>query len=327
MKISGAFVKLLRNLFVAILLIGLSTSLWAAASAYFFQENVGILCNPSDDQATPGIWWMIQGGPKTCVNKDPIKWQVGDFTGFYPDGDLSASQRGVDGNWYGSQAFQFQGDTFGIELHSDSVLDSYGALDATVISYNYDTSYPIFPFADGHSKLVYDVQLQVPTAYTYGPAAAYVVGYFVLLDTTSNYQMYYGAAIFSTIGNNQEIVMLDNCPLCTGHPIVIGVAGIDGMFTSNPDGSSTPYQTQTWLGFKDFSFSISGTQLMTALQAIKAKYPAMGFLSDDPSKYLLTNVDLNPELAPLDASQWPFGSGVFARMGVSAKNFNPHLEP
>lgn len=52
----------------------------------FVTNNVGILCSPSPDQSTPGVWWLVQGGSKTCVNIDPIAWAVGDYADSIPPG-------------------------------------------------------------------------------------------------------------------------------------------------------------------------------------------------------------------------------------------------
>jgi hypothetical protein len=293
-----------------------------AAPTTMFSNNVGILCNPIPSQETPGVWWLWQGGPKTCMDNDPIDWAVGDFTGFYPAGDVTLSQRGVNRDWYGSQAVQFQGDTFGIVLHSASVLDSISTIDPIIIDYEYDKSTPPFPFADPDNRIVYSLQLQVASAHVRGPAVAHVVGYILLQDTKSRKDIWYGANIFDTRGAGmaKEVTMLDSCNFCTGWPIVVGEIGIDGAFTSNPS-LSEPFQSAPWRGFKIFSFSISSAQMKSTITTLKAKYAEMQSLSGDPADYVLLSASLNAELSPLDPAQ-PFGPNVFATIGLSAKALN-----
>lgn len=302
-------------------------------AADFGSQNVGILCNPTPDQVTPFEWWLWQGGPKTCVNQDAVTWSIGDFTGFYPTGDLSTSQRGVDSATYGSQAVQFQGGTFGILLDSDSVLDSYSTLDAFLIDYEYETnlgndgqSTHIFPFTNGLNQMVYSLQLQIPSASVTGPSAAYAVGYLRFKDTLSGLDLFFGASIFDTRGTSvaKETILLDACNFCTGNPIVIGVSGQNGNFTSNA-AASAPFQSKPWLGFKLFSFSISRAQFVAALQAIKSRYPQLAGMSSDPASYALLEYSLNPELAPLSAT--PFGPGVSAQMGLAAKQLSATIMP
>jgi len=100
--------------------------------------------------------------------------------------------------------------------------------------------------------------------------------------------------------------------------------GVNGAYTSNPN-SSAPFQSQPWSGFKSFSFSIPYAQMKSTIQALKAKYPSLASLSDDPADYVLLSTNINPEMAELDASQ-PFGPKVSARMGLSAKLMNVSVQ-
>jgi hypothetical protein len=294
----------------------------------FLTNNVGILCSPTPDQTTPDIYWMVQGPVTNCVNKDPITWAVGDFTGFYPTGNVSDYQRGVSNSLYGSEAVQFQDDTFGIDLNSDSVLPlgagSY--LIPALIDYEYNKTNPPHPFTDPSKSLVWSIQLQIPTAYTQGPAVAYAVGYVLLQDTKSGKDIWYGSAIFATSGTAADYMSIDlnQNGVGTGFPIVAGVMGVNGAYTSNPD-NSAPFQSQPWSGFKSFGFSISYAQMKSTIQALKAKYPSLASLSDDPADYVLLSMNINPEMAELDASQ-PFGPNVFARMGLSAKSMKVSVQ-
>jgi hypothetical protein len=263
-----------------------------------------------------------------CINKYPISWALGDLTGFYPTGSVSDYQRGVSDSLYGSEAVQFQGDTFGIELHSDSVLPlgagSY--LIPALIDYEFNKTNPPHPFTVQSKSLVWSIQLQIPTAYTRGPAVAYAVGYVLLQDTKSGKDIWYGSAIFDTRGTAAESMMMDlnQNGVGTGFPIVGGVMGVNGAYTSNPNGSAR-FQSRPWRGFKSFSFSIPYAKMKSTIQALKAKYASLASLSDDPADYVLLSMNVNPEMAELDASH-PFGPNVFARMGLSAKSMTVSVQ-
>jgi fibronectin type 3 domain-containing protein len=288
----------------------------------FVDSNVGIICNATPAQETPNINWIWQGAVSTCVDKDPITWAVGDFTGFYPTGRVSDYQRGVNNGWYGSQAVQYQNGTFGIELHSDSVIPLlYGQIDPVILDYEYDKTNPPHPFLDLTKSLVWSIQLQIPTAYTNGTAVAHAGGFVLLQDTKSRKDIWYGACIFDTRGTAVAVdtIMIDadNNGVGTGWPIVGGVAGVNGAYTSNPNGSAH-FQSKPWRGFKSFSFSIPYAQMKSTIQALKAKYASLKSLSDNPADYVLLSANFDPEMPYTDPSR-PFGPKVFARMGLSAK--------
>ncbi|MFZ3327894.1 MAG: fibronectin type III domain-containing protein [Methylocella sp.] len=287
----------------------------------FVDNNVGIICDATPAQQTPNIKWIWQGGVSTCVDKDPITWAVGDFTGFYPTGRVSDYQRGVNNGWYGSQAVQYQNGTFGIELHSDSIIPLlYAQIDPIILDYEYDKTNPPHPFLDRTKSLVWSIQLQIPTAYTNGTAAAHALGYVLLQDTKSRKNIWYGANIFDTRGTAVAVdtIMIDAANgVGTGWPIIFGVAGVNGVYTSNPNGSA-PFQLKPWRGFKSFSFSIPYAQMKSTIQALKAKYASLKSLSDDPADYVLLSANFDPEMPCTDPSR-PFGPKVYARMGLSAK--------
>jgi hypothetical protein len=281
---------------------------------------VGIICNATPAQQTPNINWIWQGAVSTCVDKDPITWAVGDFTGFYPTGRVSDYQRGVNNGWYGSQAVQYQNGTFGIELNSDSVISLlYGQIDPIILDHEYDKTNPPHPFLDPTKGLVWSIRLQIPTAYTNGTAAAQ--GYVLLQDTKSRKNIWYGANIFDTRGTAVAVdtIMMDadNNGVGTNWPIVGGVAGVNGVYTSNPNGSA-PFQSKPWRGFKSFSFSIPYAQMKSTIQSLKAKYASLKSLSDDPADYVLLSANFDPEMPYTDPNR-PFGPKVFARRGLSAK--------
>ncbi len=287
----------------------------------FVDNNVGIICDATPAQQTPNIKWIWQGGVSTCVDKDPITWAVGDFTGFYPTGRVSDYQRGVNNGWYGSQAVQYQNGTFGIELHSDSIIPLlYAQIDPIILDYEYDKTNPPHPFLDRTKSLVWSIQLQIPTAYTNGTAAAHALGYVLLQDTKSRKNIWYGANIFDTRGTAVAVdtIMIDAANgVGTGWPIIFGVAGVNGVYTSNPNGSA-PFQSKPWRGFKSFSFSIPYAQMKSTIQALKAKYASLKSLSDDPADYVLLSANFDPEMPCTDPSR-PFGPKVYARMGLSAR--------
>jgi hypothetical protein len=287
----------------------------------FVDSNVGIICDATPAQQTPNIKWILQGGVSTCVDKDPITWAVGDFTGFYPTGRVSDYQRGVNNGWYGSQAVQYQNGTFGIELHSDSVIPLlYAQIDPIILDYEYDKTNPPHPFLHPTKSLVWSIQLQIPTAHTNGTAAAHALGYVLLQDTKSRKNIWYGANIFDTRGTAVAVdtIMIDAYNgVGTNWPIIMGVAGVNGAYTSNPNGSA-PFQSKPWRGFKSFSFSIPYAQMKSTIQALKAKYASLESLSDDPADYVLLSANFDPEMPCTDPNR-PFGPKVFARMGLSAK--------
>jgi hypothetical protein len=299
----------------------------------FVQNNVGILCDPSPSEQTPGIFWFWQGAVSTCINQNPVTWAVGDFTGFYPSGDVSQFQRGVSNSWYGSEAVQFQEDTFGIEEYSDSVLPLlWGSnIVGLIIDYEYPKSNPPHPFIDPTKRLVWSIQLQIPTVdVTSGLVAAHADGYVFLQDTKSKTDIYYGAQIFDTRGSaetaDELLLDVESNGIGDGWPIVLGAVGINGAYISDTYGS-TPFQAQPWSGFKPFSFTISYQQMQSTIQALKAKYPTtptITSLSNDPADYVLLSANLDPEMPALTAQN--FGPGVFGRMELSEKDFNVSVQ-
>jgi hypothetical protein len=108
----------------------------------------------------------------------------------------------------------------------------------------------------------------------------------------------------------------DNNGVGTNWPIIMGVTGVNGVYTSNPNGSA-PFQSKPWRGFKSFSFSIPYAQMKSTIQALKAKYASLASLSDDPADYVLLSANFDPEMPCTDPNR-PFGPKVFARMGLSA---------
>ena len=164
-------------------------------------------------------------------------------------------------------------------------------------------------------------RLQIPTAHTNGTAVAHAVGYVLLQDTKSGKNIWYGANIFDTRGTAVAVdtIMIDadNNGVGTNWPIIMGVAGVNGAYTSNPNGSA-PFQSNPWHGFKSFSFSIPYAQMKSTIQALKAKYASLESLSDDPADYVLLSAKFDPEMPCTDSNR-PFGPKVFARMGLSAK--------
>ncbi|MGC2224033.1 MAG: fibronectin type III domain-containing protein [Methylocella sp.] len=288
----------------------------------FVDNNVGIICNATPDQQTPNINWIWQGAVSTCVDKDPITWAVGDFTGFYPTGRVNDYQRGVNNGWYGSQAVQYQNGTFGIELNSGSVMPLlYGQIDPIILDHEYDKTDPLHPFLDPTKSLVWSIRLQIPTAYTNGTAVAHADGYVLLQDTKSGKHIWYGANIFDTRGTavavDTKMMDSDINGVGTNWPIIIGVAGVNGVYTSNPNGSA-PFQSKPWRGFKSFSFSIPYAKMKSTIQTLKAKYASLASLSGDPADYVLLAANFDPEMPYTDPNR-PFGPKVFARMGLSAK--------
>ena len=114
------------------------------------------------------------------------------------------------------------------------------------------------------------------------------------------------------------LIDADNNGVGTGWPIIGGVAGVNGVYTSNPNGSAHFPIEATGAVFKSFWIFLFPTrQMKSTIQALKQN---MLHLNRSPIIGGLCSFvgDFDPEMPYTDPSR-PFGPKVFARMGLSAK--------
>lgn len=147
-------------------------------------------CN---QQAPAGASVMLTFGLGTNATSSPITWNVGDFTGFYPNPRASPGkwQVGVNNDWYGSTALQMQGKFFGAELHtySSNEHSPYNLANAQyAYSWAGNPSGENLPRPWLHQKsLLITTTLQVPTCWVEGGigSCAYTSVILLLKDMVS----------------------------------------------------------------------------------------------------------------------------------------------
>lgn len=143
------------------------------------------------------------------------------------------------------------------------------------------------PFASSDSTLNSSMDLQVPTAA--GPETYVVVDY--LFKGPNGVRLSFGIKIFT---NGQP-----NPVMGTGYDVPSNTYMLNSPLLPNQSymsmgqGSATATGTP-WVGWQQFSWSVSQAQFVAGLNFLAAQYPGT-VQSMDPTQYVLAEVHLNAE--------------------------------
>jgi len=238
---------------------------------------------------------------------EPITWDVCDFSGFYPSGDLTLSQRGQPG--YGACAIQMQGTTVGFQLHTWSTPPDdphpYDLLNGSLV-YNWWYSYPPYGWRYDTSTVKLKYLLRVPTVYWEGEGKSvpYAYAALVLKDETTGTKIWYGMVNYDPRGTSHEYIGWDPG---TAMAIIATYYNSSTQYCTLAPFSSTT-QSNTWNTWKYFECIITRQNLIHALQDLNLTHP-LG-VSTNPGDYTIFQLSLQTEI------YWPDGN---AHMGAAYK--------
>lgn len=208
---------------------------------------------------------------------------------------------------------QWHGNPAGSMLTTDSV--PLPGSDPNFVSEEAEWKFPgIAPFAQAGAVLGFSMEIEVPFVRRTGNAVPYAEMYFFFADPASNLGFWYGCTVYDIRGTRILAQGVQAPEDGTGVPIVTGLAGFDGLFSTDLGGEG--FQSVPWFGFKTFILGISATNLTEAVAEIKASDPKYAALSDDPAAFEVTLANLNVEIARRNGS---------ARLGYTVKQMSVDL--
>jgi hypothetical protein len=245
---------------------GLSFHINANESSFRFEQpyiseirgNFCVKCNPPIGQFNVVQWEQSPDGPDI-----PVTWDLGKETGFHPAGDRALSQIGIH-NVSGSSGAQMQGNTVGAFINSADFPTGTHA-NKVITTPNITFKENVRPF-ERDNVLNVSFDLQVPVAHDGNTqqSSTYVVSDLTFYDVDTKMAAALSVAnhnaIYCTLASNSEV-----------------------------------FQNQPWVGWKSFSYRITKGNFVSALTAIRSKYPTGNF-SADPSTWILKRWHLNAEL-------------------------------
>ncbi|MHB0956793.1 MAG: hypothetical protein ACYC0X_12720 [Pirellulaceae bacterium] len=257
------------------------------------------------------------------ADRAAIGWDVGRYTGFRPAGSESRSlyQRGPRQAAEGT-AVQLRGTEIGIWVDSDHPRPGQGALIPVCPAYWWwDVKTAPRPFQDPRHQLSFALDMQVPTAEREGEAEVYICAYFLLRDPRSGRQFWLGATLFDPRGAARfpDLVHFDDWEGGTRLPILFTALN-DHSAWLHPAPGSAHFAHEPFTSYRRFEFRVGSQELLTAVHAMKGRWPDWAEASEDPSDYQLTHFNVNPEVyAP---------AGSRGRLGLALRDIHIQiLEP
>ena len=224
------------------------------------------------------------------MSSQPAGWSVGDFTGFYPSNEFSASQRGVAGGAYGDSAVQMESFSMGFFIRSRPPSDIF-PYQLAQFYYGFDPA--IHPWAYGpNTEFCVDHDAAVPYSEFADGSVNYTYNAYQLFDDASKTRLWLS---FGHYDQRPEIVAKGDVPHWwpeAAEPIATGIYGGDRYSTLLP-GSSTS-MSDTWSDWRYFGNCVSRDQLRTVIADVNRSFD-FG-LSTDPSNYSLISVGIGPEM-------------------------------
>jgi len=237
----------------------------------------------------------------------PITWAVGDFSGFYPSGDLTISQRGQSG--YGACAIQMQGTTVGFQLHTWSTPPEnpnyYDLLNGSLV-YNWWDSYPPYGWRYDTSSVKLKYLFKVPTVYWEGEGKSvpYAYAALVLKDRTTGIKIWFCIANYDPRGTSHEYIGWDPG---TAMAMIVTLYGPGTSYCTLATFSEIT-QSDLWDSWKYFDCIITRQNLTNAMQDLNLTH-ALG-VSTNPDDYTIYQLSLQTEI------YWPDGN---AHLGAAYK--------
>lgn len=178
-----------------------------------------------------------------------------------------------------------------------------------------------------HPELAFRFEATVPTLETKGGAVAYAAAVMRFRDTSKAppagqpahyYDFWVAVQLVDSRGRpEQEGVIGDACPECSGLPIVLAAESRYGHVAPGASGfSSTAFS-----GMRSYDFRISQEEFRRMIHDVAA-YSPRGY-STKPSDYALVHFNINPEVydpTPATASCNPATEADYGRIGMTVRN-------
>jgi hypothetical protein len=259
--------------------------------------------NERSPKNTPGIiLW--------CPDKSWIPYGL-NLSGFTGINAPITSQMAVDPNVHGATGFQAYVNEIGININSETSLNSNRNLGTVVLAQTISPG--VSCFTQGR-KVKYSFDLKVPFVKVTNSGVSQVVAYLHFKDRVNKQGFWYGMMTLDSRGwwyrykTGFKTVKMDEGG--TNVPIANVTAGFDWSF------SSAFYRTKAFDKYKHYSFTVGPKEFTNVLERIRKTYPTLK-LSNNLTDYDLVSVNLNPEVhaAP----------GSTAHIGMAVKNWKIEL--
>jgi len=308
------------------LTIGIPTGLHGIAAPIL---NVGatlipVLAQPTlaeqpVDRVMVSFWNMGPGATGERPSADLSRW-----TGLAVPSPRADAQWSVPG-WNpgqggsGPAAVQIYNGWVGISNDSRTSRPAWEALNAspdTPIDINLSYQFPgnqntPKPFVGPNRGLVWEADMQIPTAGRTGSAASYAIQYFFLRDDLSNTFVAYGTVLFDIRGGDLpgQYIAYDACSLCTQFMVISSHLGLGPPWHKALPGSAT-YTGQSYAEIRRIGLTIDAAQFIEGIKAAKQRFPALAGLSEDPATWHVTTWVLDVEVGALTRGDAWIGASV-----------------
>ncbi len=224
------------------------------------------------------------------VSIEAADWEVGDYTGFYPDGPYSKTQRGIVGGSYGTTAMQMGGFNMGFFIQSQprNVGSPY-----QLAQFFYGFSPDVYPWSYGKdAKLCVDHEAAVPYSDFSGGSINITYTALLLKDETTDMRLWLSMSHYD---QRPEVIAKGDAPHWwpeAEEPIAYAMYGGNRYSTLLPGSAST--SAQTWEEWRYFGFCVSRAQLSKMIDETNALFD-FG-LSKNLDNYALMTLGIGPEL-------------------------------
>ena len=217
----------------------------------------------------------------------PTAWNAGSVTGFTPTSSLITTQLGFK-DLIGTSTAQMDSDTVGAYLNSTDLPGSpVGQKMMITPQFSFVAGTEPVPFASSGATLNSSMYLQIPTA---SGRDTYVNADY-LFKGPNGVRLSFGVKIFRNGGS--QPVMGSGYDVSSNTYMLNSPLLPNQSYVTVTTGSATATGTP-WLGWQQFSWSVSEAQFVAGLQFLAAKYPGT-VPTVDPTQYMLAEVHLNAE--------------------------------
>jgi hypothetical protein len=279
---------------------------------------------------------------------DPYNYLGGPTgTGFTPQ-NLSASQRAANFNANnGGVAVQGEGNTAGLFIVTGPQSSGSGAatvptIYAVVAEYNFPSAVqPWYASGSGNYNIyggvTFSINVQIPSATANDApgvsqsggdySAAYATATFIIKDQSSGLWFWYQSLVYDHRGNSENISYIQpdnnfNVPAVVSQMLTPGELSSSCSPHCNayitPVWGSAGFQPSTWSGYRTVAFGINGSNLLNAINQIKAQYSGYASLSANLSNYVVQSVIFDIEA---------YFGGANAEIGTSFQDMSVTTNP
>lgn len=248
-------------------------------------------------------------------------------TGFQPGAwsERGSYQRAVNGT-PGASAVQARNGEVGLWINGNSNPHAAPVVPITPAIW-WDRSASPRPYATSGRELSFRFEAKIPTATRTGAAQAYVGVAMLFEDRTTGTGLWNTAALFDLRPPMGERVHFDGpYPGATNIAILLGEL-TGGTRWGHPGPGSVTFQTAPFGDYRVFDYRISEAEFQQGLSALRARanefcshaptgddcraFSKYRYISASPSDYIITNINLNPEIyAPSAVDNGTLGMSV-----------------